>query len=149
MGKPAKVAGRGWGGVANGLSVSLLSFSLDVCIHFVYIIIVEFTWDDAKNVSNPRRGNGIYEEIEMKKEYDFSHSVPNRHVKAVKKGIHIRLDQDVIDWLKAQALKQEIGYQTLANSLLREQMQGFDVVPSVKVRLEKLEHAIFKKKKAR
>ena len=65
----------------------------------------------------------------MKREYDFSKSVPNRHLKAVKKGIHIRLDQDVIEWLKAEALKQEIGYQTLANAFLRDKMQETLVVP--------------------
>lgn len=58
----------------------------------------------------------------MKKEYDFSKSVPNRHIKTVKKGVHIRLDQDLVDWLKDRALKEEIGYQTLTNALLREVM---------------------------
>jgi len=58
----------------------------------------------------------------MKKEYDFSHSVPNRHLRSVKKGVHIRLDQDVLDWLKARAEEEEIGYQTLTNALLREVM---------------------------
>ncbi len=85
----------------------------------------------------------------MKKEYDFSHSVPNRHAKAVKKGIHIRLDQDVIEWLKSQALKQDIGYQTLANSLLRQHMNESHVAPDFNERLEKLEKAFFKRKKAR
>ena len=83
----------------------------------------------------------------MKKEYDFSQSIPNRHAKAVKKGIHIRLDQDVIEWLKAEALKQEIGYQTLANSFLRGKMQETSVAPDVNQRLARLERAIFKKKK--
>lgn len=58
----------------------------------------------------------------MKKEYDFSNSVPNRHIKSPKKGVHIRLDQDLVDWLKAKALKEDIGYQTLTNALLREAM---------------------------
>lgn len=84
----------------------------------------------------------------MKKEYDFSNSVPNRHIKAVKKGIHIRLDQDVIDWLKAEALRHEVGYQTFANSILREQMQGTHMAPNVDERLKKLERAIFGKKRA-
>jgi uncharacterized protein (DUF4415 family) len=81
----------------------------------------------------------------MKKEYDFSNAVPNRHVRAVKKGIHIRLDQDVIDWLKSEALKHEVGYQTLANSLLRQQMQ--EAAPNVDERLKKLERVIFGKKR--
>jgi len=83
----------------------------------------------------------------MKKEYDFSKSVPNRHIKAVKKGIHIRLDQDVIDWLKAEALKNDVGYQTLANSFLRQQMQATNVAPDFNERLRKVEQAIFGKKK--
>ena len=85
----------------------------------------------------------------MKREYDFSKSVPNRHVKAVKKGIHIRLDQDVIEWLKTEALKQEIGYQTLANAFLRDKMQETRVVPDFNQRLVKLEQAILKKKVGR
>jgi uncharacterized protein (DUF4415 family) len=84
----------------------------------------------------------------MKKKYDFSKSIPNRHIKAVKKGIHIRLDQDVIDWLKAEALKNEVGYQTLANSVLRQQMQAANAAPDFNERLRKVEQAIFGKKKA-
>ena len=60
----------------------------------------------------------------MKKEYDFSTSVPNRHLKAIKKGVHIRLDQDILDWLKARALKEGLGYQTLTNALLRQVMSN-------------------------
>lgn len=83
----------------------------------------------------------------MKREYDFSSSVPNRHLKAVKKGVHIRLDQDVIDWLKAEALEHDIGYQTLANAILRNAMTAKSVSPNFDERLERIERKIFGKKK--
>ena len=55
---------------------------------------------------------------EMKEwtEVDFSRA--ERLYTPIKKDIHIRLDADVIEWLKGKGK----GYQTLANEILRQAM---------------------------
>lgn len=59
----------------------------------------------------------------MRKEYDFSKAKRGRVV-AVPKGktpITIRLDEDVLEWLKAQVNAASGGnYQSLINAALRE-----------------------------
>jgi uncharacterized protein (DUF4415 family) len=62
----------------------------------------------------------------MKKEYDL------RKLRVKRRGARIpatakvmktiRLDADVLAWLMERAEKQGVGYQTLLNMLLREQM---------------------------
>ena len=61
-------------------------------------------------------------QYEMKKEYDFSKAVRGRFFDPRKVSTTIRLDEDIILYLKKEAREKKIGYQTLLNSLLREHM---------------------------
>ena len=54
----------------------------------------------------------------MRKEYDFSKSVPNPFVKLTKKQITIRLDEDTISYFKNLATEKGIPYQSLINLYL-------------------------------
>jgi uncharacterized protein (DUF4415 family) len=48
----------------------------------------------------------------------WKHAVSGRWYRPVKKAVSIRLDTDVLEWLKAKG----DGYQTRVNGLLRERM---------------------------
>jgi uncharacterized protein (DUF4415 family) len=56
----------------------------------------------------------------MREEYDFSNSVPNPHIKNLKKQITIRLEEDVISYFKTLADETGIPYQTLINLYLQD-----------------------------
>jgi len=56
----------------------------------------------------------------MRKEYDFSKSVPNPYAKRMKKQITIRLDEDTISYFKNLATEKGIPYQSLINLYLRD-----------------------------
>ena len=57
----------------------------------------------------------------MKKEYDFSRSVPNPYTqKARKKQISINLNVETIEYFKAMANKQGVSYQALMNIFLNQ-----------------------------
>ncbi len=64
----------------------------------------------------------------MKKEYDLkkmkSVNHPTVDPKKSKILTSVRIDMDVMVWLKEQSDKEGIPYQTLMNSLLRKVMQG-------------------------
>jgi uncharacterized protein (DUF4415 family) len=64
------------------------------------------------------------EDFEIKKEYDFSKSVRGRFYSPKKISTTIRLDDDVILYLKKMASEKKTGYQTLLNSILRDYMQN-------------------------
>lgn len=51
---------------------------------------------------------------------DWSRAVVGKFYRPIKKSVTIRLDADVIAWLKAQGR----GYQTRINKLLRAAMEG-------------------------
>ena len=51
---------------------------------------------------------------------DWSKAVVGKFYRPIKKPLTIRVDADVLAWLKAQGK----GYQTRINSLLREAMEG-------------------------
>jgi uncharacterized protein (DUF4415 family) len=51
---------------------------------------------------------------------DWSNAVVGKFYRPIKKSLTIRIDADVLAWLKAQGK----GYQTRINSLLREAMEG-------------------------
>jgi uncharacterized protein (DUF4415 family) len=63
------------------------------------------------------------DENEIKKEYDFEGGIRGRFYTPKKVSTTIRLDNDVLLYLKKVADIKKIGYQTLLNSLLREYMQ--------------------------
>ena len=51
---------------------------------------------------------------------DWSKAVVGKYYRPIKKPLTIRVDADVLAWLKAQGK----GYQTRINSLLRAAMEG-------------------------
>ena len=64
-----------------------------------------------------------YDDYEMKDEYDFSDGIRGRFYKPKKIPTTMRLDNDIILFLKKEASEKKIAYQTLINNLLREHMQ--------------------------
>ena len=65
----------------------------------------------------------INNDYEMKKEYDFTGGIRGRFYTPKKVSTTIRLDDDVLLYLKKLASLKKVKYQTLLNSLLREYMQ--------------------------
>ncbi|GHT59916.1 hypothetical protein FACS1894109_16720 [Spirochaetia bacterium] len=58
---------------------------------------------------------------EQMKKFKPSHYRPNMaNFKPIKKAVYVRLDADVIEWLKSDG----DGYQTRMNSILRRAMTG-------------------------
>ena len=64
-----------------------------------------------------------YDDYEMKDEYDFSDGVRGRFYEPKKIPTFMRLDNDILIFLKKQASEKKIAYQTWINNLLREYMQ--------------------------
>ncbi len=62
------------------------------------------------------------ESFVMKEEYDFSRGVRGRFFNPRKISTTIRLDEDVLLYIKKEAREKKLGYQTLLNSLLRDHM---------------------------
>ncbi len=60
----------------------------------------------------------------MRKNYDFSNSVPNPYAQKLKKQITIRLDEDTISYFKVMADEKGIPYQSLINLYLRDCAQS-------------------------
>ncbi len=60
----------------------------------------------------------------MEKEYDFRNGVRGRFYSPKKISTTIRLDEDVLLYLKKEAREKKIGYQTLLNNLLRKHMNN-------------------------
>ena len=64
-----------------------------------------------------------YDSFELEDNYDFSDGVRGRFFKPKKIPTSMRLDNDILIFLKKQASENKIAYQTLINNLLREYMQ--------------------------
>ena len=64
-----------------------------------------------------------YDEFELEDNYDFSDGIRGRFYKPKKIPTSMRLDNDILIFLKKQASEKKIAYQTLINNLLREYMQ--------------------------
>jgi len=64
-----------------------------------------------------------YDSFELEDNYDFSDGVRGRFFKPKKIPTSIRLDNDILIFLKKQASEKKIAYQTLINNLLREYVQ--------------------------
>ena len=62
--------------------------------------------------------------IDMRKNYDFSDSVPNPYAQKLKKQITIRLEEETIDYFKTMAEEKGIPYQSLINMYLRDCAQS-------------------------
>ncbi len=68
-----------------------------------------------------------YDEYEMVDEYDFSNAVRGRFYQPKKVPTTLRIDNDILIFLKKQAGAQKIPYQTLINTLLRRYMQTGEI----------------------
>jgi len=64
-----------------------------------------------------------YDTYDMLDEYDFSDGVRGRFYEPKKIPTSMRLDNDILIFLKKKASEKKIAYQTLINNLLREYMQ--------------------------
>ncbi len=60
------------------------------------------------------------EEFELKDEYDFSKGLRGRFYRPKKISTSMRLDNDILLYLKKFASEKKIGYQTLINTILRD-----------------------------
>ena len=89
---------------------------------------MDFEWDLAKSTVNPKglaRRTAPLRNDQMRKEYDFSQAKrgPVLPGSKEKTRITIRLDDDVVQWFKAEIHKAGGGnYQTLINHALRVYM---------------------------
>ena len=63
------------------------------------------------------------DDFTMKKEYDFSQGTRGRFYSPKKISTTIRLDDDVLLYLKKLASIKKVRYQTLLNSILRDYVQ--------------------------
>jgi len=59
------------------------------------------------------------EDFELKNEYDFSKGIRGRFYRPKKVSTSMRLDNDILLYLKKIASEKKIGYQTLINTILR------------------------------
>ena len=64
-----------------------------------------------------------YDDFELEDNYDFTGGVRSRFYKPKKVPTSMRLDNDIILFLKKEASEKKIAYQTLINNLLRKHMQ--------------------------
>ena len=67
---------------------------------------------------------------------------PEDSASEVKVNVSIRLDLEVLEWLKAEAERQSIPYTTLANALLKRSSQQ----EPLESRIERLEKALLSHK---
>ena len=73
-----------------------------------------------KERDNMKKSN---DDFVMKKEYDFSNATRGRFYSPRKISTTIRLDDDVLLYLKKLASIKKVRYQTLLNSILRDYVQ--------------------------
>jgi len=64
-----------------------------------------------------------FDNFELEDNYDFTDAVRGRFYKPKKVPTSMRLDNDILLFLKKEASEKKIAYQTLINNLLREHMQ--------------------------
>lgn len=60
------------------------------------------------------------DDFELKDEYDFSHGIRGRFYRPKKISTSMRIDNDILLYLKKMASEKKTGYQTLINSILRD-----------------------------
>jgi predicted DNA binding CopG/RHH family protein len=72
-----------------------------------------------------------FDDFEIEDNYDFSDGIRGRFYKPKKIPTSMRLDNDILIFLKKQASEKKIAYQTLINNLLREYMQSFKPTKTV------------------
>ena len=64
-----------------------------------------------------------FDDFELEDNYDFSNAIRGRFYKPKKVPTSMRLDNDILLFLKKEASEKKIAYQTLINNLLREHVQ--------------------------
>ncbi len=64
-----------------------------------------------------------YDNFELADNYDFSGGVRGRFYKPKKITTSMRLDNDILIFLKKEASEKKIAYQTLINNVLREHIK--------------------------
>jgi len=64
-----------------------------------------------------------FDDFELEDNYDFTGGVRGRFYKPTKVPTSMRLDNDILLFLKKEASEKKIAYQTLINNLLREHVQ--------------------------
>ena len=72
---------------------------------------MNFEWDETKNRINQERHRAKYDDYEMLDEYDFSDGVRGRFYEPKKIPTSMRLDNDILIFLKKQASEKKIAYQ--------------------------------------
>ncbi len=71
-----------------------------------------------------------YDAFELEEEYDFSDGIRARFYKPKKIPTTMRLDNDILIYLKKKAAEQHVAYQSLINALLRKYMEdGLETPP--------------------
>ncbi len=71
--------------------------------------------------SNDERAQ--YDDFELEDNYDFSGAVRGRFYKPKKIPTTMRIDNDILIYLKKYSAEQHIAYQTLINTLLRKSIE--------------------------
>jgi predicted DNA binding CopG/RHH family protein len=64
-----------------------------------------------------------YDDFELEDNYDFTDGIRGKFYKPEKISVSMKLDNDILIFLKKQASEKKIAYQTLINSLLRDYMK--------------------------
>lgn len=64
-----------------------------------------------------------FDDFELEDNYDFSDGVRGRFYKSKKIPTTMRIDNDLLIFLKKEANQKHIPYQTLINMLLREHVE--------------------------
>ena len=65
----------------------------------------------------------VFDDFELEDNYDFNNAISGRFYKPKKVPTSMRLDNDILLFLKKEASEKKIAYQTLINNLLREHVQ--------------------------
>jgi len=89
-----------------------------------------FEWNEEKNRLNQEEyivtqseERAKYDNFELADNYDFSGGVRGRFYKPKKIPTSMRLDNDILIFLKKEASEKKIAYQTLINNVLREHIK--------------------------
>ncbi len=64
-----------------------------------------------------------YDDFELEENYNFSDGVRGRFYKPKKVPTTMRIDNDILIFLKKYAAEKHIAYQTLINTLLRQSIE--------------------------
>ena len=79
------------------------------------------------NIENNDTQRKKYDDFELEDNYSFDEGIRGRFYQPKKVPTSMRLDNDILIFLKKQASEKKIAYQTLINNLLREYMQVYGI----------------------